>query len=305
MDEYDIVNARTLTDGIHFAETPTPGPDGRVYVSDFYAHEVLAIDVETGAKESILTVPAQPSGLGWLEDGSLLVVSMRDRRVLRRHSDGSVHEYADLSAHTEGCANDMYVAHDGRAWVGDFGFDFYGMLEREPEADPLFGPGANPPTASLVTIDAKGAVRTAATGLRFPNGIVQLGDGRLVVAETVGGCLTAFDVGEQGALANRAVHADLKAAAPGGEPIFPDGTCSDVEDGIWVSDPTHGGAVRIGPDGSATDYVKASQGCFAVGLKGSTLVLCTAVSSNPNEAGASRTGKIEVAQVDVPGKTRV
>lgn len=304
MAEYDIINARTVADGIHFAETPTPGPDGRVYVSDFYAHEVLAIDVETGAKESILTVPAQPSGLGWLEDGSLLVVSMRDRKVLRRHPDGSVNEYADLSGLTEGCANDMYVAPDGRAWVGDFGFDFYEMLEREPDADPLFGPGANPPTASLVTIDADGAVRTAATGLRFPNGIVQLSDGRLVVAETVGGCLTAFEVGEQGVLGNRTVHADLKAAGPGGEPVLPDGTCNDVDDGIWVSDPTHGGAVRIGPDGSATDYVKTSQGCFAVGLMGNTLVLCTAVSSNPNEAGASRTGKIEVAQVDVPGKSR-
>jgi len=294
----------TLVADLHFAESPTPGPDGRVYVSDFYAHEVLAVDLATGLSESVATVPGQPSGLGWTPGGDLLIVSMLDRTLLRLDRDGQLSVHADLSGVAQGCANDMYVDDEGRAWVGDFGFDFYDLLRREPDADPLFGPGANPPRASLAFVDTDGRVSQAAGDLRFPNGMVRHSDGRLIVAETVGGCLTAFEVRPDGSLGGRTVYADLRHAGPGGAAVLPDGICIDAEDGIWVSDPAGSGAVRIAADGRPSGYVSTSQPCFATGLVGTTLIACTAVSSNPNEAGVQRTGRLEVGTVAVPARGR-
>jgi sugar lactone lactonase YvrE len=293
-----VTRAEVVTTGLHFAESPTVGPDGRVYLSDFYAREVIAVDPATWRHETVLDVPAQPSGLGWLEDGTLLIVSMRDRRLVARRPDGSVVEVADLSGLTVGAANDMYVDAAGRAWIGDFGVDLYDLLVKEPDADPLFGPGANPPTATLTLVTPDGAARTVAQGLRFPNGIVELSDGRLVVAETVGMCLTSFTVAADNALVGREVFVDLSTAGPLGAPILPDGICIDGDDGIWVSDPTGQGAARL-HQGAVTHRVNTSKPCFAVGLVGDLLVCCTADSSNPNIAGVERTGQLEVAHAPV------
>ncbi len=296
--------AAVALDGLHFGESPLLGPDGRLYLSDFYARQVLAVNTGSWTSEPIASVPGQPSGLGWLADGSLLIVSMRDRTLLRRAPDGTLHEYADLSGIAAGAANDMYVDATGRAWVGDFGFDFYGVLEREPDADPLFGPGANPSTAHIATVGPSGAVAAAADGMRFPNGIVQLADGTIVVAETVGKCLTAFTPGAGGDLRDRRVWADLSAAGPDGGSILPDGICVDVEDAIWVSDPTNVRAARVTSSGVIDQAVPTQRPCFAVALVGHTLVCCTAETSNPNIAGTTRTGRLETAKVKVPAPQR-
>lgn len=294
------ITTEVVLTGLHFAESPSVGPDGRLYLSDFYAHEVLAVDTANWSRERYAEVPGQPSGLGWTADGSLLIVSMRDRRLLARRLDGAVETVADLASFTTGAANDMLVDAEGRAWIGDFGVDLYSLLEAEPDADPLFGPDADPPTASLTLVDVDGDVHTVAEGLRFPNGIVRLQDGRIVVAETVGKCLTSYLVTEDNRLEHRAVFADLSTAGPHGEPVLPDGICIDCADGIWVSDPSGGGAVRVHA-GAITDRVTTAKPCFAVGLVGDLLVCCTADTSNPNIAGVERTGQLEVATVAVPG----
>ncbi|MFC8002267.1 SMP-30/gluconolactonase/LRE family protein [Streptomyces olivaceus] len=292
--------ARTVLDGLHFAESPSVGPDGALYVSDFYDHAVLRIDPRTWRAEPWAEVPGQPSGLGWLPDGRLLVVSMRDRRLLRREADGTLVTHADLAAATAGAANDMYVDAEGRAWVGDFGFDFYGLLRGDPEADPLFGPDADPPTARLTRVDPDGTVTTVARGLRFPNGTTLLPDGTLVVAETVGGCLTAFTVTEDGELTGRRMWADLSSAGPSGDRILPDGIAHAGGERVWVSDPTAGGASRVARGGEVDARVRTSQPCFAVGVlptRPATVVCCTAATSNPTTAAAHRTGRIETAHV--------
>ena len=301
MTDTDVV----LTD-LHFAESPSTGPDGHLYVSDFYAHQLLRVDPKTFDVTVAATVPGQPSGMGWLPDGTMLVVSMRDSQLLSVHDDGTTRPYADLTGIARGAANDMLVDPAGRAWVGSFGFDFYGELEADPAADPLFGPGANPPTADLARVDPDGSVHRAATGLRFPNGTVQLADGTLVIAETVGACLVGFTITAEGALTDRRIVADLSMAGSSGDSLLPDGICVDAEDGIWVSDPLGSRAVRIDvTTGATTDVVRTSQPCFAVGFSGDgagTLVCCTAESSNPNVAGAHRTGKLEIVDVAVHGR---
>ena len=144
--------------------------DGRWWVSDFFGCAVLSVTTD-GVVEEELTVEQQPSGTGWMPDGSLLVVSMRDHRVLRRSPDGEVSVHAEVSEHCGGHLNDMVVDGEGRAYIGNFGFDLMG--------------GGHPATANLVRVDPDGSATVAAEDLRFPNGSVITPDGKtLIVGET-------------------------------------------------------------------------------------------------------------------------
>ncbi|MCP2256786.1 Sugar lactone lactonase YvrE [Streptoalloteichus tenebrarius] len=290
--------AEVLLDGLRFAEGPRTGPDGRLYVSDFYDRHVLAVDVRTGAREVVCEVPGQPSGLGWLPDGRMLVVSMLDRTVWRLEPDGRLTPHADLSGVATFHANDMLVRPDGRAYVGNFGFDLHGLLA-ERGLDAVLASDAEPPTATLALVEPDGEVRPVADGLRFPNGMVALSDGTLVLAETLGLRLLAFDVAEDGSLSGRRVWADLRERL-----VAPDGVCVDVEDRVWVSAAVQPSALRVAAGGQVMDQVATSQNCFAVGLTGPdrrTLVCCTAPSSLPRDVAERRLGRLEVAEVDVPG----
>src|SRR3954447_17729299 len=169
---------RALAEGGAFFEAPR-WHDGRWWVSDFYRGAVFAVD-PAGHEEEILRVDGQPSGLGWLPDGSLLVVSMRDHRLLRRAPDGEVSDHAALSEHCGGHLNDLVVDAEGRAYVGNFGFDLMS--------------GADPAETVVARVDPGGTVSVGAEGLRFPNAMV-IDDGTLIVAETLAGRLTAFALG--------------------------------------------------------------------------------------------------------------
>ena len=144
-----------LIRGLSFTECPR-WHDGRLYLSDFYTHRVLAVAMD-GTTETWAHVPRQPSGLGFLADGRMLIVSMRDRKVLRREADGSLVEHADLSRLAPWHLNDMLVDHDGRAWVGNFGFDLTG--------------GAQARSTVLICVEPDGTRQVAADGLGFPNGM--------------------------------------------------------------------------------------------------------------------------------------
>ena len=142
----------TLISGLSFTECPR-WRDGRLYVSDFYTHRVLAVAMD-GTAETLAHVPQQPSGLGFLPDGRVLIVSMRDRKILRREVDGSLVQHADLSGLAPWHLNDMLVNHDGRAWVGNFGFDLTG--------------GARARTTVLICVEPDGTAKVVADRLGFP-----------------------------------------------------------------------------------------------------------------------------------------
>jgi sugar lactone lactonase YvrE len=288
-----MVDTEILLEGLHFGEGPRHGPDGRLYFSDFYERVVFAIDLATGERESICSVPGQPSGLGWLPDGRLLVVSMKDRTVRRLEPNGVLALHADLFDIATFHTNDMLVDARGRAYVGNFGFDLHKAIAENGEAT-LLDPDYVPPGTPLALVQPDGTATVAAEDMKFPNGTALLSDGTLIVAETLAFQLTAFDVAEDGTLSNRRVWASLREHL-----VAPDGICVDAEDGIWVATALQPAAVRVVEGGTITDRVETSQICYAVGLVGTTLVCCTAPTTQPEVVGVNHFGKLETATVKV------
>jgi sugar lactone lactonase YvrE len=281
------MGTRVVREGLYFGESPR-WHDGRLWYSDFYDHGVHAIDAE-GKDEKVVDVDGQSSGLGWLPDGRLLMVSMVDRRLLRVEADGRVVAHADLSGLATGHCNDMVVDAKGRAYVGNFGFDIGAAR----------APGAARPAAVLALVGTDGSVTAAAEGMEFPNGTVITTDGRtLIIAESLGRKLTAFDIGADGSLSGRRVWADLSRI-----PVSPDGICLDAEGAVWAANALSPVAVRVAEGGRVLEEVEFSQTCFACmlgGDDGRQLYGLTAVSSIHDDAVAARAGKIEVTTVGVP-----
>ncbi|HEX4197094.1 MAG TPA: SMP-30/gluconolactonase/LRE family protein [Caulobacteraceae bacterium] len=274
---------RTVLDGLAFGEAPR-WRDGRLYFSDMHAHEVVAVTPD-GARETIVTSPTAVSGLGWLPDGRMLVVSMDDRKLMRLEADGRLAEHADLSDIATFHPNDMVVDAQGRAYVGNFGFPLY--------------PRGETKAAKLARVDPDGAVHEAADGLIFPNGAVISPDGKtLVVGETFAGRMTAFDVAPDGGLSNRRVWAALPQGA------VPDGCCLDAEGAIWVASPTTNDVIRLHEGGEVSERIDTGRGAFACMLGGDdrrTLFMLIADGSDPEKSARTRTASIVATEVNVPG----
>jgi len=271
---------------------------GRLYFSDFGSRAVFAMD-ESGTLEQLCSVPEQPSGIGFLPGEELIVVSMRDRRLLRLSADG-LEEAADLSSFTPHPINDMIVDGTGRTYIGGFGFT--------PSVDDTLGP------AQIYLVDRGQPARVAADGLTFSNGMVITGEGRvLVVAETFAARISAFDIRSDGTLTNRRVWADFasgqyrrraEALAPGD--VLPDGLALDAQGAIWVADAGGSGALRVAEGGEVLERVEVpGRAVYAVALGGSdghTLFLCVAP---PGGFHGSRPGEgtILSCRVQVPAPT--
>jgi sugar lactone lactonase YvrE len=286
----------TLVDGYSFFEGPRWYED-RLWVSDFYTGQVLAVELD-GSVEKILKIDNQPSGLGWLPDGRMLVVSMLDRKLLV-FDGGQLAVHADLAALAPSHLNDMVVDEAGRAYVGSFGAD---ILHGEPIT----------PTV-IIRVDPDGSARVAADGIHFPNGIVIRDDRTLVVAETVGNRLTAFDITDQGDLVNSRPFAmfgdrpdtDELAAAIPQLAYAPDGMATDAEGAVWFADVFGQRAVRV-LDGEVVDEVSTAAlgvGTYSLALggpDGHTMFLCSAPSFSEADCRADHQARILLTTVDVP-----
>lgn len=270
----------TLLDGLAFPEGPR-WHNGKFYFSDMHAHQVVATDMQ-GNRSVVCEVPNRPSGLGWLPDGRMLVVSMRDRKLLRLDPDG-LKAVADMSKLAPFDCNDMVVDAKGRAYVGNFGFDLHA--------------GESPRSTTLVMVTPEGRVSVVAEGLEFPNGSVITPDGRtLIVGETMSRRLTAFDINDDGTLRNRRVYADLGKN-------FADGIGLDAGGAVWVASPQSHEVVRVKQGGEVTERIKVATDAFACilgGPNGRTLFIATAKNSDPEKCARDRTGKIEITEVEVP-----
>lgn len=286
-----MTKASVLAEGLHFGEGPR-WHDGRLWFSDFYDHAVKSVD-ESGAVRTELEIDDQPSGLGWLPDGRLLVVAMHRRQLLRVDPDG-VKVHAELSGIATYHTNDMVVDKAGRAYVGNFGF----ALDEELKARGVESVIAQHPTAKIARVDPDGSVHVAAEEMHFPNGSVITPDGRtLIVAETLAMRLTAFDIAPDGTLSNRRVWATLGMRAP-------DGICLDANGHVWIANAIAPECVLFAPGGEIVASVQTEQPCFACMLGGAdrcTLFALTAPSSVADIVAKARLGSIVRATVATPG----
>jgi sugar lactone lactonase YvrE len=271
--------------------------EGRVWVSDFYSGEVISVDAGGGDRRVEAEVSAQPSGLGWLPDGRLLVVSMRDGRVLRREDDGRLVTHAELAGYVGGLANDMVVDGNGRAYVGNFGFDLQA--------------GGDIETTMLLRVDPDGSVHQVAEDLWFPNGSVITDDGRLIVGETLGNRISVFEIHPDGSLGPRrdwARFGDLPPTRALAEAIplgvlAPDGCGLDAEGMVWAADALHGCVVRLREGGEIVETIPAGTGVFACmlgGPDGRTLYVCAAPDFSEVNRRAAREAQLLAVRVDVP-----
>ena len=275
------IPSRTLASGFVFPEGPR-WHDGKLWFADQHDCLVNVLNPD-GSKVESFEVAGRPSGMGWLPDGDLLVVSMMDHKLLRRHG-GSLSLHADLSAVHPGHSNDMVVDAAGRAFVGNIGFDFHAGEEFRPTV------------MAMVTPD--GTVSVAAENIACPNGPVITADGkRLIVAESYGLCLTEYDIADDGTLANRRLFADLSSR-------MPDGICLDAEECIWVAAPFVNAVLRVRRGGEVVDTVPIANGapyaCMLGGVDGRDLFVCCATEHAPELTVKLRQGRIDVARAPAP-----
>ena len=282
-----------LMDGLTFGEGPR-WHEEKFYFSDFYSHKVFSLDMD-GNSEVIVEVPAQPSGLGWMPDGTMLIVSMKNKKLLS-FNNNSLSEVADLSNLAGFHCNDMVVDDQGNAYIGNFGFNTYSGEEIRPANLILVRPGEDP--------------CLAADDLLFPNGTVITPDGKtLIVGETYAARLTAFDINQDATLSNRRVWADFTLDADEGDIPLPDGMCLDVEGAIWVASPSTAEVIRVREGGVILDRIPVETNAYACMLGGDdlkTLFICTSNASgvDPESALREKSGKIETIKVEVPGAGR-
>ena len=284
-----------VAEGFHYLECPR-WHEGQLWLSDFYAHEVVRLS-DDGRRETMARVPGQPSGLGFLPDGRALIVSMRDRKILRREASGELKLHADLMQLAPWHLNDMIVDAKGRAYVGNFGWDLMS--------------GAPAKATCLIRVDPDGRASIAADELVFPNGTAITPDGRtLILSESFAGQLTAFDIAADGALSRRRVWArlgDVPTEFHGDIPdtvSVPDGICLDAEGAVWVADAIRHCCVRVAEGGRELDRVSTGDlgvfACMLGGDDGRTLFMCAAPSFDEGERKASRDAKVLSARVKVP-----
>jgi sugar lactone lactonase YvrE len=274
-----MTERRVLVTGRGLVEAPR-WHDGRLYFSDWTAGEVLATDAD-GHTEVVARVASLPLCSAWLPDGRLLIVSSAEGRLLRREPDGSLHPHAELDGPGW---NDIVVDGRGNAYVNSVNFDM--------SAGEAVQPG------HVVLAGADGTVRRVAGDLAFPNGMAVTADNAtLIVAESYGPRLTAFDIGAGGDLSGRRVFAELEDA--------PDGICTDAEGAVWYATVPGRRCVRVAEGGRVLETVDFDRGCFACALGGPDrrTLFVTAAEWRPDlpELVPAGSGQLCSAQVTVPG----
>lgn len=267
-----------LASGLAMGESPR-WHDGRLWVCDWIAGEVLTFD-DAGRRHLVRTMTGLPFSIDWLPDGRLVATSGSAYQVSRERPDGSLEAFGDMNR----LWNEVVVDGRGNTFVNEIGFD---MMS-----------GAPPAAGTIAVIRPSGEAREVADDVWFPNGMaVTPDDATLIVAESYGNRLTAFEIAPDGGLTNRRVWADLGDAAP-------DGICLDAEGAVWYADVPHQRCVRVREGGEVLQTIEADRGCFACMLGGddgrTLFIVATEWGEDTMTGEGDRTGQILAARVSVP-----
>jgi sugar lactone lactonase YvrE len=279
---------RTLVDstkGLKFTESPR-WHNGKLWFLDIHDKRIKTVDL-TGSVATVMELPFIPNSFGLTPQGMFVVGDAFQRRIYRQ-TEAGLQDVADISALTEFCLSDGIVDAKGRLYVGDIGYNFF-----DPAAKPV-------ETCVIVLVGPDGRASVVADKLFFPNGMVITPDGRtLIVGETIGHRLTAFDIQEDGSLGNRRIWAQLPSS------VGPDGICLDAEGAVWCANPEgQDSVVRVREGGEITDRIKVDTHAYAVMLGGPErrhLFICASGSHDPAEIQRNPSASFQVAEVGVPG----
>jgi sugar lactone lactonase YvrE len=241
--------------------------DRRLWFSDWGAREIVAVD-RIGNRERVINTPfGLPFCIDWLPDGRLLIVAGRENRLVRLDPDGSLVTHVDLRILSDRGWNEIVVDGRGNVYVNG-------------------GTGV----IALVTPDL--AVRQVADGIAFPNGMTITPDNQtLIIAESHGKKLSAFDIAADGSLSNRRIWAALDNGAP-------DGICIDTDGAVWYADVPNKRCVRVREGGGVLETIHVDRGCFACmlgGDDGKTLFIVAAEwrgMDKIDEVARARTGRV-------------
>jgi sugar lactone lactonase YvrE len=289
-----MAEATLLIGGLTFPESPR-WHDERLWFADWATREVAAVDL-AGTKEVILRIPSArpgpgtsaggpaqgPFSLDWLSDGRLLIVAGRDRLLLRQDLDGSLVTHVDLGGQAW---NEIVVDGRGNIYLDAVGFDFV--------AGEAFAPG------SVAFLKPDGSLETVGDGIAFPNGMaVTPDDGTLIVADSYGRKLVAFDIAEAGTLSGQRTWAELGDGSP-------DGICLDSDGAVWYADVPNQRCVRVREGGQVLDTIAVDRGCFSCtlgGPDGRTLFIVASEWRGPAAAASLvGTGQVLIADAPAPG----
>jgi sugar lactone lactonase YvrE len=268
---------KTLLTGLGFGESPRWHED-RLWFCNWGMQEVVAVDL-AGKSEVIVRVPTTiPFSIDWLPDGRLLVVSGREGLLLLAEPGGALVTHADLNGISSSGWNEIVVDGRGNAFVNGFLSGGSGMV-------------------ALITRD--GSARQVADSIAFPNGMAVTPDNStLIIAESHGKRLTAFDIAVDGSLSNRRVWADLDGGVP-------DGICIDADNAVWYGDVPNKRCVRVREGGEVLQTINLDRGCFACMLGGAdkrTLFLMAAEWHGfERMADGAQTGQVLTAEAPARG----
>jgi sugar lactone lactonase YvrE len=279
---------KTLVDatkGLKFTESPR-WHDGKLWFIDIHDKRVKTVDL-SGSVATVLELPFIPNAFGLTPEGAIVIGDAFQRRIYRT-AGSALHQVADISNLTTFCLSDGIVDAKGRLYVGDIGYNFM-----DPAAKPV-------DTCVIVLVGPDGRASVIADKLFFPNGMVITPDGRtLIVGETLGHRLTAFDIQEDGLLNNRRLWAELPTS------VGPDGICLDAEGGVWCANPEgEDSVVRVREGGEITHRIRVETHAYAVMLGGPErrhLFICASDSHDPAEIHRKPSATFRVVEVDVPG----
>jgi sugar lactone lactonase YvrE len=282
-NEDTVAKLHTLMTGIVLGESPRWHED-RLWFSDWGSRELITLDLH-GRSDVVLRMPSLPFCTDWLPDGRLLITSGGEALLLRREHDGSLVTHADLSRISKHAWNEVVVDAKGNAYVNTIDFDFPGGK---------FKPGM------IALVSPDGSVRQAADGIAFPNGMAVTPDNStLIVAESFGRKLTAFDITLDGSLAHRRVWADLGDDNP-------DGICLDSTGAVWYGSQKR--CVRVCEGGKVLDAIDLPLPCFSCALggpDGKTLFMVAAEwRGEVGGADSERTGKVLTTTAPEPAAAR-
>ncbi|NED97811.1 SMP-30/gluconolactonase/LRE family protein [Phytoactinopolyspora alkaliphila] len=269
-----------LMAGLAFGESPR-WRDGRLWFADWGTHEIMTVD-DDGEGTMVAQVDSFPFSFDWLLDGRMLISSGTDHALLSLESRTSLSVYADLKAISDKAWNEIVVASNGNAYVNSIGFD----MDRDEDSD----------RGLIAVVSPDGQARQVADRLHFPNGMAITADGStLIVAESYGNKLTAFDIEQNGDLSGQRTWADLGDGSP-------DGICLDAEGAVWYADVPNRRCVRVEEGGKVLHTIDVDRGCFGCmlgGPDGRTLYLMAAEWPTAMTEG-SRTGRVLTAKAPAP-----